>query len=278
MEQNIPRGARRVSLTFREVRGYPCDCAYPQHCDSQQGELPPTRLAMLQNGVDPNGVKEATEGSSVSDVPGDGQQQAQQSLGASSRTNATSNDVLPNGNTGGQYAFDGSQAAPPTSRADVSSATVNTDSTHREQQAMPTSRVTDACTNRTQEADETGLRSSSEQSTSSTSTSQLAAPTSNSPPSSRHSEAAGSCSTAAATAEAADAAAAQLEQLYVHQVYDAIASHFSATRFAVWPKVRLFIDSLAPGGVVADVGCGNGKYLGVRKDLAVLGSDRSAGE
>jgi hypothetical protein len=29
---------------------------------------------------------------------------------------------------------------------------------------------------------------------------------------------------------------------------------------------------------VADVGCGNGKYFGVRRDLAVLGSDRSAGE
>jgi alkylated DNA repair protein alkB family protein 8 len=62
------------------------------------------------------------------------------------------------------------------------------------------------------------------------------------------------------------------------QVYDVIASHFSSTRFAVWPKVRAFIDSLAPGSVVADVGCGNGKYLGVRRDLAVLGCDRSAGE
>jgi ubiquinone/menaquinone biosynthesis C-methylase UbiE len=62
------------------------------------------------------------------------------------------------------------------------------------------------------------------------------------------------------------------------QVYDVIASHFSSTRFAVWPKVRAFLDSLPPGSVVADLGCGNGKYLGVRKDLAVLGCDRSAGE
>lgn len=57
-----------------------------------------------------------------------------------------------------------------------------------------------------------------------------------------------------------------------------IAGHFSSTRFAVWPKVRAFLDSLPPGSVVADVGCGNGKYLGVRRDLAVLGCDRSAGE
>lgn len=49
-------------------------------------------------------------------------------------------------------------------------------------------------------------------------------------------------------------------------------------RFAVWPKVREFVDSLARGSVVADVGCGNGKYLGLRpRDLAVIGSDFSAG-
>ena len=28
----------------------------------------------------------------------------------------------------------------------------------------------------------------------------------------------------------------QLEAQYVHQVYDAISPHFSATRFAIWPK------------------------------------------
>jgi hypothetical protein len=42
--------------------------------------------------------------------------------------------------------------------------------------------------------------------------------------------------------------------------------------------VRQFIDGLPPGAVVADVGCGNGKYFGVRKDIAVLGSDVSRGE
>ena len=29
--------------------------------------------------------------------------------------------------------------------------------------------------------------------------------------------------------------------------------------------------------MVADVGCGNGKYFGVRSDVMVLGSDRSSG-
>ncbi len=48
-------------------------------------------------------------------------------------------------------------------------------------------------------------------------------------------------------------------------------------RFAIWPRVREFIESVPVGAIVADVGCGNGKYLGVRRDIAVLGSDRSTG-
>lgn len=68
-----------------------------------------------------------------------------------------------------------------------------------------------------------------------------------------------------------------IEEGNVRVVYDAIARHFSATRVAIWPKVREFIQSVPTGGIVADVGCGNGKYFGVRKDLYVMGSDRSQG-
>lgn len=39
--------------------------------------------------------------------------------------------------------------------------------------------------------------------------------------------------------------------------------------------MRAFINSLPEGALVADVGCGNGKYFGVRPDLAILASDRS---
>jgi hypothetical protein len=38
----------------------------------------------------------------------------------------------------------------------------------------------------------------------------------------------------------------EIEKMYVHKVYDAIAPHFSATRFAKWPKVALFLNSLEP--------------------------------
>ena len=40
-------------------------------------------------------------------------------------------------------------------------------------------------------------------------------------------------------------------------------------------QVREFLESLPSAAVIADVGCGNGKYFGVRPDVAVLGSDRS---
>ncbi|PRW57369.1 alkylated DNA repair alkB-like protein 8 [Chlorella sorokiniana] len=42
-------------------------------------------------------------------------------------------------------------------------------------------------------------------------------------------------------------------------------------------QVRAFLEGLPRGALVADVGCGNGKYFGVRTDGFVLGSDRSAG-
>eukprot|EP00884_Botryococcus_braunii_P003338 jgi/Botrbrau1/13004/Bobra.0389s0003.1 len=42
--RQVPR-TTRTSLTFRQVRGYPCDCAYAEECDSQGGGMPITRMA-----------------------------------------------------------------------------------------------------------------------------------------------------------------------------------------------------------------------------------------
>ncbi|RVE64671.1 hypothetical protein OJAV_G00128000 [Oryzias javanicus] len=70
--------------------------------------------------------------------------------------------------------------------------------------------------------------------------------------------------------------AARLEEEYVHRVYHIIASHFSDTRHTPWPRVCHFLSSLPPGSVLVDVGCGNGKYLGVNADLITVGCDRSA--
>lgn len=54
---------------------------------------------------------------------------------------------------------------------------------------------------------------------------------------------------------------AQYEADNVHEVYDSIALHFAATRYAPWPRVDAFLASLPDDSLVADVGCGNGKYL-----------------
>uniref|UniRef100_A0A3B5LZT4 tRNA (carboxymethyluridine(34)-5-O)-methyltransferase n=1 Tax=Xiphophorus couchianus TaxID=32473 RepID=A0A3B5LZT4_9TELE len=70
--------------------------------------------------------------------------------------------------------------------------------------------------------------------------------------------------------------ATRLEEEYVHRVYDAIASHFSSTRHTPWPRVCHFLSALQPGSVLADVGCGNGKYLGVNPQLITVGCDRSS--
>jgi tRNA (uracil-5-)-methyltransferase TRM9 len=66
------------------------------------------------------------------------------------------------------------------------------------------------------------------------------------------------------------------EQTHVHEVYNTIAPHFSRTRYKPWPIVERFLLSRKPGSVGLDVGCGNGKNLGVNPDVFIVGSDRYA--
>ncbi|CAI9116375.1 OLC1v1017503C5 [Oldenlandia corymbosa var. corymbosa] len=68
----------------------------------------------------------------------------------------------------------------------------------------------------------------------------------------------------------------EIEKKYVHRVYDAIAPHFSSTRFAKWPKVSAFLNSLPVGSLVLDAGCGNGKYLGLNPESFFIGCDISS--
>jgi len=68
-----------------------------------------------------------------------------------------------------------------------------------------------------------------------------------------------------------------MEKKHVYEVYDKIAPHFSHTRYKPWPKIETFLNELEPNSLVLDVGCGNGKYLGVNKNLFMVGTDRSTG-
>ena len=58
-----------------------------------------------------------------------------------------------------------------------------------------------------------------------------------------------------------------MEKQHVYEVYEKIAPHFSHTRYKGWPKIVDFLNDLPDGSVVADVGCGNGKYLGVNPQV-----------
>lgn len=84
----------------------------------------------------------------------------------------------------------------------------------------------------------------------------------------------------------------RLEKEHVHQIYDLIAPHFSSTRYKVspiglffasslatlflqpWPMVDDFLKSQSPFSVIADVGCGNGKYMTSNPLCLFQGSDR----
>lgn len=79
--------------------------------------------------------------------------------------------------------------------------------------------------------------------------------------------------------------APEIEETHVHSVYERIAPHFSNTRHSGWPQVVSFIRRAAEEfayPMMADIGCGNGKYLNiVRSDPMLnrqvhgIGMDRS---
>jgi alkylated DNA repair protein alkB family protein 8 len=59
--------------------------------------------------------------------------------------------------------------------------------------------------------------------------------------------------------------ATDMEKKHVYEVYEKIAPHFSNTRYKPWPKIAKYLESLPIGSFNIDIGCGNGKYLGVNK-------------
>ncbi|ORY32170.1 hypothetical protein BCR39DRAFT_524449 [Naematelia encephala] len=69
------------------------------------------------------------------------------------------------------------------------------------------------------------------------------------------------------------------EQSTVHDVYEAIAPHFSQTRHKPWPLIDRFLSSQPPLSLGLDSGAGNGKYLVTAGSygLDLIALDRSAG-
>lgn len=61
--------------------------------------------------------------------------------------------------------------------------------------------------------------------------------------------------------------------------YNNIASHFSKTRHFIWPEMREFLPYIAERSHVIDIGCGNGRLLGMLQDkhCTYVGIDQSDG-
>ncbi|KAL0590740.1 Alkylated DNA repair protein alkB-like protein 8 [Plecturocebus cupreus] len=72
-----------------------------------------------------------------------------------------------------------------------------------------------------------------------------------------------------------DKEASQVEQEYVHQVYEEIAGHSSSMRHTPWPHIIEFLKLLPSGSIVANIGYGNGKHLVINKQLDMIGCDQS---
>jgi hypothetical protein len=96
-----------------------------------------------------------------------------------------------------------------------------------------------------------------------------------------------------------------LESIFVHHVYDNISSQYdnyykigsntnqvsekctdldlakrgrsmspkisNKVLYIAWPKVKKFIDKLEPNSLIADVGCGEGKYLNLNQNIFSIG-------
>ncbi|KAL7457868.1 hypothetical protein ACHAWC_011438 [Mediolabrus comicus] len=71
----------------------------------------------------------------------------------------------------------------------------------------------------------------------------------------------------------------ETESKHVHAVYDAIATqwhHTRGKRGVLWPGATQFIESLPPGSIIGDIGCGDGKYFAeILKSSYVIGTDIS---
>ncbi|XP_051025715.1 probable tRNA methyltransferase 9B [Acomys russatus] len=70
-----------------------------------------------------------------------------------------------------------------------------------------------------------------------------------------------------------DPEAARLEKQHVHDVYQSTAPYFSDLQSKAWPRVRQFLQDQKPGSLIADIGCGTGKYLKVNSRVHTLGCD-----
>ena len=66
-----------------------------------------------------------------------------------------------------------------------------------------------------------------------------------------------------------------IEEIYVKDVYNSIASSFDNTRYRPWTCVEEFLDTIPKDSIIGDIGCGNGKNMLYKDDCLNYGCDFS---
>ncbi|WAQ99909.1 TRM9B-like protein, partial [Mya arenaria] len=66
---------------------------------------------------------------------------------------------------------------------------------------------------------------------------------------------------------------AKFESLHVQNIYNEIAPCMNNLENKAWPHVKRFLKRFPPGAVIADIGCGNGRYMDINKATFKVGID-----
>ena len=207
----------RVAATnawLLQVRGYPCECKWPGSCDSQGGGMPPTRMALATQDTSPgiasscSGIEpSADQTAAVVDPPADNQQRAC----SDSEPSVSVGKGFPQRKLETLSLADGGpshEQQHAKARSGISAR--DGQSPEHSEQSSPASYVL---------SHEQHARRSEDQP--------------------MHGSSAG-----IQHGEQSSSAGQQMESRYVHGVYDIIAGHFSATRFAIWPKVSYCLTNI----------------------------------
>lgn len=257
----VPRAPRRVSCTFRAVREPECEgerpvcrCEFPEDCDSRGGGAPPTRraLELLKKTEKRKEKKEGDIGGESGDAEAGGERPSDERIcGGAVRRGVRE-----------ASAASDSATCPWIDARNAS----REDHENARGKAAPLAPEDAVGEQAASSAPQGAIESTSTGTDSSRGESSAPSRPLPSLPSSSPS----SCPSSSLSVS-------ELSSNHVIGVYDIIAPHFSSTRFSVWPAVRAFVEALPRHAVVTDLGCGNGKYLGLRNDCYWIGSDRSTG-
>jgi len=196
-------------LVLLQVRRYPCNCAWAGSCDSQGGGMPPTRMSLAAQG----GSLAAASNSPACEA--DSHQEAARTSMQGLEQHQPCSSTAPNHST-----WNGD------SHVALETLSLTKGSQHLAQQ--------DAEGYKSRDAQDSHFYEHIE-------------PEAQPPRASNHQPDGRNSGTQPSSGASADGqhessqsskAGQQMESRYVHGVYDIIAGHFSATRFAIWPKVR----------------------------------------